>query len=67
MVFENEEECIEWIKKVDIEEETTRVIAIMELSEIYQDVHQAIETLGGFSNASKQSWLDLYDKFCMSY
>lgn len=67
MVFENEEECIEWIKKVDIEEETTKVIAIMELTEIYQDVHQAIETLASFSKDSKKSWLDLYDKFCMSY
>ena len=67
MVFETEQECIAWLNKVDLNEENAKVIAIMELSTIYEDVHQAIETLQRFSKISKSTWLNLYDKFCMVY
>lgn len=67
MIFENEEECILWLSKVDLDEENASVIAIMELTGIYQDVHQAIETLARYSENSKSEWLKIYDKYCMSY
>ena len=67
MVFENEKECIMWLKKVDLEEENAKIIAVMELTELYQDVHQAIETLTGYSSISKNEWLQIYDEYCMTY
>jgi len=67
MVFENENECLNWLSQADLNDENTKIIAIMELSEIYEDVHQAIEILGSYSNLSKKKWLSIYDKNCMIY
>ena len=67
MVFETMEECIMWIKKVDLNEENAKIIAIMELAELYEDVHQAIEMLAGYSKLSKKKWLEIYDKHSMIY
>ena len=67
MVFETEQECILWLEKVDLNEENAKIIAIMELSELYEDVHRAIEKLTGYSRLSKNSWLKIYDKHCMTY
>ena len=67
MVFETEQEYITWLKKVDLNEENAKIIAIMELAELYEDVHQAIETLAGYSKLSKRMWLQIYDKYCMKY
>ena len=67
MVFETRQECIAWLKKIDLNEENAKIIAIMELSELYEDVHQAIETLAGYSKLSKRMWLQIYDKYCMTY
>lgn len=67
MVFETEQECILWLEKVDLNEENAKIIAIMELSELYEDVHQAIEKLAGYSKLSKNNWLKIYDKHCMTY
>lgn len=67
MVFENEEECVKWLGAADLSCHNAKVIAIMELSEIYQDVHQAIEMLHRYSSYSKNVWLKLYDEYCMIY
>jgi hypothetical protein len=67
MVFETEEECEQWLGTADLTCHNMKVIAIMELSEIYQDVHQAIEKLHGYSSHSKSDWLKIYDKYCMTY
>ena len=67
MVFETEQECITWLEKVDLNEANAKVIAIMELSTIYQDIHQAIETLQRYSRISKSTWLQIYDEHCMVY
>jgi len=67
MVFKSEEECIGWLDRADLTCHTSKVIAIMELSEIYQDVHQAIEVLYRYSNHNKREWLEIYDEYCMTY
>ena len=67
MVFETEEQIITWLKVSDKEDLNNKIISIMELSSIYEDVHQAIETLSCFYNLSKKEWLKLYDENCMHY
>jgi inorganic pyrophosphatase len=67
MVFETRQECIAWLKKVDLNEENAKIIAIIELTELYSDINQAIEVLEKYSKLSKKSWQQIYNKNCMIY
>ena len=67
MIFETSQECIAWLEKVDLNEENAKIIAIIELTELYSDIKQAIEVLEKYSKLSKKSWQQIYNKHCMIY